>query len=204
MNSAGSAVRATRPPPDSSRSGHDKKEILMYQTGDFIVYGDTGICKITDISTMSATSKQSPALYYTLTPLFQNCVIHTPVHGAKVFMRPAITKEMANRIIDDIPSATITTYHSRSVNDLTHHYQSSFASHKCESLVDLTMSIFAKKQELEKQGRKPGATDEKYMKRAEELLFGELSVALGIPKDDVPAYISKRVSQLTASMSVSQ
>ena len=171
----------------------------MYQTGDFIVYGDTGICKVTDITTMSMTSKHSPSLYYTLSPLFQKCVIHTPVPGAKVFMRPAITMEMANRIIDDIPSATITTYHSRSVNDLTHHYLSSFTSHNCESLVDLTMSIFAKKQELEKQGRRPGATDDKFMKRAEELLFGELSVALDIPKDDVPAYIANRVGHLMPS-----
>ena len=33
------------------------------------------------------------------------------------------------------------------------------------------------------------------MKRAEELLFGELAAALDIPKDRVPEYIADRVSE---------
>ena len=35
--------------------------------------------------------------------------------------------------------------------------------------------------------------DERYMKQAEHLLHGEFSAALGIPYDEVPAYIAKRV-----------
>ena len=38
--------------------------------------------------------------------------------------------------------------------------------------------------------------DERFLKRAEELLFSELAVALGIEKDEVPGYISSRVRQL--------
>jgi CarD family transcriptional regulator len=37
--------------------------------------------------------------------------------------------------------------------------------------------------------------DERYMKQAERLLHGELSAALGIPFEEVPDYIAKRVTE---------
>ena len=60
-------------------------------------------------------------------------------------------------------------------------------------LVELTMSLYAKKKKTEAQKRKFGAIDERYMKRAEDLLFGELSAALEIPKGDVRQYIHDRL-----------
>ncbi|NTW70894.1 MAG: hypothetical protein HGA49_01460 [Eubacteriaceae bacterium] len=55
------------------------------------------------------------------------------------------------------------------------------------------MSIYAKKQYLEQQQRKFGAIDEQFIKRGEELLFGELAAALDIPKESVPDYIAGRI-----------
>lgn len=55
------------------------------------------------------------------------------------------------------------------------------------------MSIYAKKQDAVRQQKKFGVTDEKYLKRAEELLFGELAVALELPREEVQSYISQRL-----------
>ena len=38
------------------------------------------------------------------------------------------------------------------------------------------------------------------LRRAEELLFGELAVALEIPRDDVPAFIEQRLGSLAAAL----
>lgn len=38
-------------------------------------------------------------------------------------------------------------------------------------------------------GKRPGKLEEKYRKRVEELLYGELSAALGISRETVPQYI---------------
>ena len=38
---------------------------------------------------------------------------------------------------------------------------------------------------------KPSQLDERYMKRAEDLLHGELAYALGISKESVPDYITR-------------
>ena len=58
------------------------------------------------------------------------------------------------------------------------------------------MSIHAKKQYAESHGRKFGQIDARYMKRAESLLYGELSAALGLEYDKVQPYIARRVSEM--------
>jgi CarD family transcriptional regulator len=58
------------------------------------------------------------------------------------------------------------------------------------------MSIYTKKQIVEQQNRKFGQIDKKFMEQAEELLFSEFSIALGIPKDKVQEYIASRVEAI--------
>ncbi len=108
-------------------------------------------------------------------------------------MHPIISKDEAENLIDTIPEIKVEAYHSRVIRDLTEHYEAAFASHTCEALLELTMSIYQKKKYLEQQKRKFGAVDERFMKRAEDLLFGELAAALGIKKDEVQGYIHNRI-----------
>ena len=167
----------------------------MYRIGDFVIYSNSGVCKITDI--VSRKDGKTEQLYYVLLPLYQTCTIYTPIDNDKVFMRPVITKTEANRLIDMIPTINAEAYHNRSINQLSEHYNEALKTHDCSDLIELCMSIYAKKQSLEQQNRKFGAVDEKFMKRAEELLHGELAVALGIEKDQVPAYIAERIANNT-------
>lgn len=39
--------------------------------------------------------------------------------------------------------------------------------------------------------------DDRYLKMAEDLLYGELAFALGIEKKDVQAYITEEIKKLT-------
>ena len=50
-----------------------------------------------------------------------------------------------------------------------------------------------KDSDARKAGRQPSKADERFRKRAEELLYGGLSVALGIPQDSVPQYIHQKL-----------
>ena len=58
------------------------------------------------------------------------------------------------------------------------HYQAALQSHDCEELVQLIKTVYAKSR---RHGRRVSQVDQRYRKRAEELLNSELSVALGIP-----------------------
>lgn len=166
----------------------------MYQIGEMILYGSTGVCRVADIQVRKGPKEEAQRQYYILEPLYQSGTISTPVEGGKIFMRPIIDRAEAERLIDLIPGMQGEAYHSRAMRELTEHYEAALRTYNCEDLVELTMSIYAKKQDLESQKRKFGALDERFMHRAEDLLFGELAAALGLDRDAVPGYIAQRVA----------
>ncbi|MDF2689745.1 MAG: hypothetical protein K0Q80_2711 [Microvirga sp.] len=167
----------------------------MYKIKDVVMYGKMGACEITDITVPPDMKVARNQLYYVLKPLHENCVIYAPV-DTKVFMRPAISAEEAERLIDTIPSLHPEAYREESTQDLVKHYETAIESHDCAELLRLTMAIYAKKQFIEQRGRIFGQIDKKYMKQAEDLLFGEFSFAIGIARDEVPDYIASRVENL--------
>ena len=61
------------------------------------------------------------------------------------------------------------------------------------------MSIYAKQRQAESQKRRLGMVDERYMKQAERLLYGELSAALGISYEQVQPYIAARAEGQAAN-----
>ena len=166
----------------------------MYQVGDWIFYGNTGACQVTDVSERKLPGMEKEILYYTLRPLEDSCSISTPANG-KIFTRPLITREEAEALIDAIPEIDAQAYHNPVLRQLSEHYEKSLNTHDCLSLIKMTMSIHAKKEAAVSQKKKLGAVDEKFMKRAEDLLFGELSVALGIRKSEVADYIARRLAE---------
>lgn len=52
-----------------------------------------------------------------------------------------------------------------------------------------------KYRETVRKGRKMGQVDQRYRKKAEGLLHGELSIALGIPLDQVEGYIQQNMQE---------
>ncbi len=160
----------------------------MFQPGDLIIYGRTGVCKVEAIETVKGQD------FYVLDPLQQNCSIRTPVDG-KVFIRPVITREEADALIDMIPQMEAQPFENKALRELTEHYQSFLTRHECKDLVELTMSIYAKKKAAEREKRKFGVVDERFLREGETLLYGELSAALGIPAEEVPDYIAQRLDK---------
>jgi len=163
----------------------------MFKPGDRIIYGSTGVCRVEEITTPDF-EKDKSRRYYALAPVYQDGIIYTPV-DTKVFMRPVITRDEAHALIDQIPAMQTEAYHSSVTRELEEHYSVYLKSHDCGDLLELGRSIYIKKQELLGQRRKFGAVDERFMKRAEDLLYGELAVALDIEKSEVEAYIAERV-----------
>lgn len=113
-------------------------------------------------------------------------------------MRPVISRDEAEALIDQIPQVVAQPDRTKNLQELREHYRTATCSHNCADLIRLTMSIYAKKKEQEQRGRRFGQVDERFMKQAESILFGEFAVALGIPKEEVHAYISRRVEGLRA------
>ena len=162
----------------------------MFQQGNLVVYGSTGVCRVKELTVRGAEHQTC----YVLEPLYQTCTISVPVDSDKISIRSVMTRREADELIDHIPEVDAEPCHCRSIQQLTDHYKSALNGHDCVSLVRLIKSIYLKRQNALEQKRKLGTVDERFMKRAEELLFGELAVALEIPPEEVQAYISRRLS----------
>lgn len=164
----------------------------MYKIGELIVYGSTGVCRVSDIRTQSAPGEPE-RLYYVLKPLYQDCTISIPAQGTRVFMRPVISRDEAEALIDRIPSIPGEIFVGHATRELSDHYEANLKSHDCAGLVKLTKSIYAKRRRAQANNKKLGAIDERYMKRAEDMLFGELAAALDMPREKVQDYIAARL-----------
>ena len=76
----------------------------MYEVGDLIVYGRTGICEVTEITTLKMDGVPKDKLYYILRPVHEkHGKVFTPVDNEKIVMRRVISKEEAEKLIREIP-----------------------------------------------------------------------------------------------------
>ena len=165
----------------------------MYKVNDLIFYSNTGICRIKDITMLENASFDENQFYYVLEPVYGNGVIYAPTY-TKAFMRHIISPEEAERLIDMISTMQAEPYYNDRMQELKQHYEALVKTHDCGDLIELAMSTYAKKELAQQTDRKFGQIDERFMKQAEDLLYGEVSLALAIPKDKVQEYIAAKVA----------
>ena len=139
----------------------------MFQKGDLIVYGNMGVCRVEAVEAPAGLpGAGEKKLYYKLDPVYETGTVYIPV-DAKVFMRPILTHAQAEALIGRIPEIEENPCGGKDQQMLAEHYRSLMRTHDCDD----------------------------YMKRAEELLHGELAAALGITPEQVPGYIAAEVAQ---------
>ncbi len=160
----------------------------MYKVGDMILYGRTGVCTVEGVEEKLLRGEKTPQLFYSLKPLYQNCSISTPV-ASKVFSRHIITRDEAEKLIAALPSLEAEPYHNRNLNQLREYYRAKIELYDCFELARLCISIYRKRVDAETQKRKLGAVDERFLKEAEDLLYGELAAVLEIERNQVQRYI---------------
>lgn len=162
----------------------------MFKVGDLVVYGGEGVCRVEAVGTLPLTDIKSDKLYYTLVPLYRSGRTFAPVDG-KVLIRPILTRAEAEALIRSIPQVEEDERCPKGARVLSEHYQQLLQSYDCGDLVQLIKTIYVKQQEAQAAGRRFGQVDERYRKRAEEMLHGELAASLGIPKEAVAEYIRR-------------
>ena len=137
----------------------------MYQAGDYIVYGTSGVCRVDEVKP-SPFEDEADRQYYTLTPVTGTETIYIPV-DSPVFTRPVISKEKAEELVREIPNIDVDHFKSHSMRLSSEHYQEVLQSHDCGDLVQLIKTVYAKSR---RSGRRLSQVDQRYRKRAEELL----------------------------------
>ena len=163
----------------------------MFEIGEKVVYGNTGVCILEDI-VQKEIIRNKKQEYYVLKPLYQqNNTIYAPVDSDKIFIRKVISKSEAEELIEKIPRIT----EEMVVDNDPDMYRNALSSHDCKVLVAITAIIYQKKRTAISLKKKLGFGDEKYMRLAENLLFGELACALDIAIEEVPGYIKAKIDK---------
>lgn len=162
----------------------------MYKKGQYVICGVNGICQVEDITTLNLDGVDKSRKYYLLKPVFSNgSTVYKPI-DLDEGMRPALNKKQAEELITEIPS--INTIAIADEKTLEKTYKDLIHSADPKALVSLIKTILMRKEKRLLKGFKVTALDSRYFKQAEDYLYGELSVALDIPRNEVRDYISER------------
>ena len=158
--------------------------MVKYEIGDLVSKPVTGICKIEDILYLTPQDEKNNKLYYLMRPIEdEKDKIYVPVSNSDSRLRLCLTKEEAWNLIKripEIPTAWINNEKLREQN-----YKEAVKANDPETLVAIIKMIYQRKEKRLAQGKKCTATDARYFQIAENLLYMELGVALGKPKQEV-------------------
>ncbi len=164
----------------------------MFNIGDYVVYGSTGVCKITDITTEKALGG-SPLEYYVMSPIFtKSTVVKTPVNIIKVKIRPTITDDEAKNLLGSV--SEIEPYWDDNYRTRNETFRQAAHSCDCGRWLWLIKSIKVKAEELAKINKKIRQTDELFLGNTEKLLCGELAVVLGKEYDEIKELLEEKIS----------
>ena len=165
----------------------------MFQIGELVMYGSTGVCRVEGISGLDQPGGDRGKRYYLLKPLWQDGMIYAPVDSEKVPMRPVMGRAEAEALIYRMPEIPAAACRGGTPQALTQQYQSAVRDGGHQALIEMMKAIRHKRGMAESKNRRLGLVDERYMKQAERLLYGELATALEIPYDHVEGYIAVRL-----------
>lgn len=162
----------------------------MFTIGDYIVYGNDGICVVKDISQIDIPGAPSGRVYYLLSPVaLKESKIYSPVDNAKVIMRRIISREEAAELLknmDTIQEIPVTEDKLMEVK-----YKEMIASCDLVQLISLVKTIRKKQNKRISEGKKITSTDDRYLKRAEDAICNELMIALDMEREEVQEIVGK-------------
>ena len=164
----------------------------MFEVGEYIIYGTKGVCQIMDITTMNLDGVPKDTKYYILQPWNQSgSRIFVSVENKKTIMRKVLSKKEADALIDAIPGIEEIWVDNDKARE--EKYKECLRTCECKDLVRIIKTLYTRRQERIKAGKKITTTDERYLKNAEEHLYSELAVALQIPAENMEQYIIEKI-----------
>lgn len=168
----------------------------MFSINDYVIYGTTGVCRITDIR-KEVFSGHVKKEYYILQPVFSsNSTLYVPTEnesGANK-MRRILTRDEIHELIRNINEDDDVAW---IMNDNMRHDRCTeiIKNGDRKELICLIKAMYQHKQEQIKFGKKFYIADEKLMKAAEKLLYNEFALVLNIEPEEVVPYITEHISE---------
>lgn len=149
----------------------------MFALNEFVIHSTGGICKVVDIAPLNMAGADKDRNYYFLLPVNEKgSRVFVPVDNSAAIRR-VMTDDEAWELIDEIPG--IEEMHVDNDKQRESMYKEAIKSCDCRELVKIIKNLQSRKLKRLSEGKKTTATDEKYIKIAEENLYSELAFAVG-------------------------
>jgi CarD family transcriptional regulator len=167
----------------------------MFVVDDYIIYGNHGVCKVESVGTVFLPMVDKNKIYYTLRPIYKNeAVVYAPVDNPQSVIRPVLTRQEADKMIEEIPqleSVWIPNEKEREVQ-----YKAALKTCDCRELIRIIKTLYERKMNRIRDGKKVTVVDERYFKQAEEQLYGELAFVMNMDRNQMGDYLVERISKL--------
>ncbi len=166
----------------------------MFEVGDYVVYGNTGVCKVTKVGSITGMHMPKDKMFYTLVPVYsKGSKVFTPIDSEKVIMRPVMSAIEAEELINGMKDTDeLEMDDNKKRDDII---KEAMRTCDCRELLKVIKTLHARKKLRLEDGKKVTAGDEKFLHIAEENLHRELAIALGIEKTEVEEYIQKKMEE---------
>ena len=161
----------------------------MFKIGDYVAHYKEGVCEVMSIGKLDISCSDKKKEYYTLNPLYDaGGTLYTPVENEKRQIREVITSEEAQALIDDMLNIETIGVTDEKRRELF--YREALLRNECRDWIAIIKTSYMRKMKRIALGKKVINVDDKYLNIAEKFLYGELAVALDMPKDEVKGYIT--------------
>ena len=160
----------------------------MFDIGDYIVYGHNGICRVLDITHPDISGVDTDRLYYVLMPeKTKGSRLFCPADDDNISIRRVINEQEAKEIISASKGVEPLVIENNRMRDVS--YKNAMKSSDLMQWIKVIKTLLIRKKERENLGKKITATDERYLKLAQEGLYSELALATGLGKEKIQEII---------------
>lgn len=160
----------------------------MFDIGDYIVYGHNGICRVLDITHPDISGVDTDRLYYVLMPeKTKGSRLFCPADDDNISIRRVINEQEAKEIISASKGVEPLIIENDRMRDVS--YKNAMKSSDLMQWIKVIKTLLIRKKERERLGKKITATDERYLKLAQEGLYSELALATGLGKEKIQEII---------------
>ncbi len=162
----------------------------MFKQDEYVVY-KKNICKVKEIK----ENYFKDVSYYILSPIEDGSLtISLPTSNENGILRAIMSKEEVENLINSIPS--IETINPESNRPIHYEYKDLIMTGKHEDLIKIIKTAYLRNDAKLNDGKKVGATDTNYLKLAEQSLYNEISIVLGLSYNETKKYVQNKVKEL--------
>jgi CarD family transcriptional regulator len=166
----------------------------MFEIGEYIVYGTSGICRVEAICA-SPYDRTDTRTYYLLIPKHNpmSATIYTPVDNDRVPMRRLMTAEQIETLIALIPEIGCLVIPAEKKRREI--YRSAVGELRPEGYVSVIKTVRRRREELAAARKQFPVCDLEYGRLAEHLLYSECAHVLGLSEQATESYIEDQLQK---------